>query len=560
MQYPWINSYPKGVPVEINPDAFTSLQAMMANTVHHKPNNKAVTNFGISLTYAELDERASSLAAYWQSVGLAKGDRLAVMLPNVIQYYVVLFAAFKLGLVVVNVNPLYTAYELQHQVNDAEVKGIIALENFAKTVQDALHQCSIEHVMITRFGDAFPLFKRWLANGMVRYVAKMVPSYNLPQAHAYHQALKQGASLPLLLADLQGDDLAFLQYTGGTTGVPKGAMLTHRNMVANVEQAYAWMNPMVNYGEEVMVTALPLYHIFSLLANCLVFIRAASQSVLVTNPRDMKRFIKILKKHKFTAITGVNTLFNGLLNQPKFVEVDFSHLKFALGGGMALQRTVAERWEKLTNSTLCEAYGLTETSPAVTINPLDLPGYNGSIGLPIPSTIVKVVDEDGETLPQGGRGELCVYGPQVMKGYWKRVEETNQVLKDGWFKTGDIAEIDKDGFVFLVDRKKDMVDVSGFNVYPNEVEDIIARHPQVIEVAVIGVPYEKTGEALKAFIVAKDNDLQAESVRAFCRDYLTKYKVPKFYSFCEELPKNNVGKILRRELRSNANETSGESS
>lgn len=549
MQYPWLNSYPKGIPAEINPDVFPSLQAMMASTVQHKPHNIAVTNFGVSLTYSELDQQANALAAYWQSLGLTKGDRVAVMLPNVIQYYVVLFAAFKIGLVVVNVNPLYTAYELQHQVNDAQPRAIIVLENFAKTLQDALAQCSVEHIVITRFADAFPLWKRCLGNFIVKHVSKMVPAYNLDKARSYQYALKQGRSLPLLLADLQGDDLAFLQYTGGTTGVPKGAMLTHRNMVANVEQAYAWMQPQVNYGEEIMVTALPLYHIFSLLANCLVFIRAGSQSVLVTNPRDMDRFIKILKKHQFTAITGVNTLFNGLLNHARFKEVDFSHLKFALGGGMALQRTVAERWEQLTDSTLCEAYGLTETSPAVTINPLDLAGYNGSIGLPIPSTVVKIVDEHGSDLPQGGRGELCVKGPQVMRGYWQRPEETEQVLQDGWFKTGDIAEIDHHGFVYLVDRKKDMVDVSGFNVYPNEVEDIIARHPQVVEVAVVGVPYEKTGEALKAFIVPKQANLGSESIRSFCRDYLTKYKVPKFYEFCDDLPKNNVGKILRRELR-----------
>lgn len=549
MEYPWLDNYPEGVPAKINPDIFPSLQAMFAHTVHHNPHHIAVTNFGVSLTYQQLDKQASSLAAYWQSLGLVKGDRLAVMLPNVIQYYVVLFAAFKLGLVVVNVNPLYTAYELQHQIKDAQAKAIIVLENFAKTLQDALAETSLEHLFITRFADAFPWWKRTLGNFMVKYVAKMVPSYSLPGAHGYCQAIKQGQSLPLLLAELKGDDLAFLQYTGGTTGVPKGAMLSHRNMVANVEQAYAWMQPMVNYGKEIMITALPLYHIFSLLANCLVFIRAGSQSVLVTNPRDMKQFIKTLKKHRFTAITGVNTLFNGLLNQPKFSEIDFSHLKFALGGGMALQRSVAERWEQATDSTLCEAYGLTETSPAVTINPLDLPGYNGSIGLPIPSTEVKVVDDNHNTLPLGERGELCIKGPQVMQGYWQRPEETEQVLIDGWFKTGDIAQIDDQGFVYLVDRKKDMVDVSGFNVYPNEVEDIIARHPQVMEVAVIGVAHEKTGEALKAFVVPKEANLDKEDIRRFCRDYLTKYKVPKFYEFCATLPKNNVGKILRRELR-----------
>ena len=549
MQYPWLKQYPDGVPAEINPDVFSSLQAMIDNTVEHCPHHKAVTNFGVSYTFEQLDEQARHLAAYWQSLGLRKGDRLAVMLPNVIQYYVVLFAAFKLGLVVVNVNPLYTAHELQHQLNDAQANAIIVLENFASTLQQALNQCSVSHVFITRFADAFGWFKRTMGNAMVKYVAKMVPHYDIKGAHYYRQALRQGVHLPLTLGQLKPDDLAFLQYTGGTTGIPKGAMLTHRNMVANVEQAYAWMQPQLNYGEEVMVTALPLYHIFSLLANGLVFIRAASCSLLITNPRDMKRFIKTLQSHHFTAITGVNTLFNGLLNYPGFEKVDFSHLKFALGGGMALQKSVADRWRQVTGTTLCEAYGLTETSPAATINPLDLQDFNGSIGLPIPSTSVKVIDDQGEVLPLGEKGELCIKGPQVMKGYWQRPAETEQVLEDGWFKTGDIAQLDEHGFVYLVDRKKDMVDVSGFNVYPNEVEDVIAEHPQVLEVAVVGVASDKTGEALKAFIVPKTATLTSDEVKRFCKQYLTNYKVPKFYVFRQELPKTNVGKILRKALK-----------
>lgn len=549
MQYPWLDHYPDGVPAEINPDVFPSLQAMIDNTVQHCPHHTAVSNFGVSYTFQQLDEHARSLAAYWQSIGLAKGDRLAVMLPNIIQYYVVLFAAFKLGLVVVNVNPLYTAYELQHQLNDAQVSAIIVLENFAQTLQNAMSQCSVDHVFITRFADAFPWYKRTLGNAMVKYVAKMVPSYDIADAHYYRDVLRQGSHLPLTLAELASDDLAFLQYTGGTTGIPKGAMLTHRNMVANVEQAYAWMQPQLNYGEEVMVTALPLYHIFSLLANGLVFIRAASCSLLITNPRDMKRFVKTLQKNHFTAITGVNTLFNGLLNYPAFEKVDFSHLKFALGGGMALQKSVADRWQQVTGTTLCEAYGLTETSPAATINPLDLQAFNGSIGLPIPSTTVKVIDDQGEVLPLGEKGELCIKGPQVMKGYWQRPAETHQVLEDGWFKTGDIAQLDEKGFVYLVDRKKDMVDVSGFNVYPNEVEDVIAQHPQVLEVAVVGVASEKTGEALKAFIVPKSSHVNSDEIKRFCKQYLTNYKVPKFYVFRQELPKTNVGKILRKALK-----------
>lgn len=551
MEKIWLKHYPDGVPAEINPEQFNSIADMFAASVKAYPHALVVSNLGTAYTYAELDKKTDALAAFLQQkLGLKKGDRLAIMLPNVIQYFVVLFAAFKAGVVVVNINPLYTKRELTNQLKDAAVTAIVVMENFAHTVAKSIVDYAIPHVIITRIGDEFPWPKSMIVNMVVKHIKHLVPAYELPHAIQYTQAMKIGRRLTLQPVPLTSQDLAFLQYTGGTTGVPKGAMLTHRNMVANTEQAYHWMRPYMDQGKETVITALPLYHIFSLLANCLVFIRAGSQNVLITNPRDMKNFVKELKRQPFSTITGVNTLFNAIVNYPQFAEVDFSHLKVALGGGMAVHHSVSDKWRELTGIPICEAYGLTETSPAVTINPMRLADYNGSIGFPISSTNVKVIDANGEELPLNEKGELCVQGPQVMKGYWNRPEETDKVLSaDGWLKTGDIATIDDQGFVYIVDRKKDMVDVSGFNVYPNEVEEVIAKHPGILEVAVIGVPSETTGEALKAYIVKKDQDLTEQEVKAFCREYLTAYKVPKIYEFRQELPKSNVGKILRLALR-----------
>lgn len=544
--------YPEGVPQEINPDQFSSLNALFDWIVKTFADRPAVMNFGTALTYSELNQRATAFAAFAQKeLGLVKGDRVAVMMPNLIQYMIVLFGAFKAGLTIVNVNPLYTARELQHQLKDAGANTIVVLENFAHTLQSALPDLpDLKHIIVTEIGDAFPLIKRCLMNFVVKYIKKMVPNVSLLKKISFRAAMKKGAKLSLAPVDVLPTDLAFLQYTGGTTGVAKGAMLTHRNMVANVEQAYHWIKPFMEIGNEAIITALPLYHIFSLLANCLVFSRLGSCNVLITNPRDMKNFIAQLKRTRFTGMTGVNTLFNALVNKPEFVEVNFSRLKVVLGGGMSVQHAVAERWKQITGSPILEAYGLTETCPAVTINPMTLKDYNSSIGLPIPSTNVKVIDNKGNDLPLGEIGELCIQGPQVMKGYWNQPKETEKVLgKDGWLKTGDVARIDEQGFVYIVDRKKDMVDISGFNVYPNEVENVIAEHPDVLEVAVIGIPDKKTGEALKAFIVTKNDELTPEALKAFCRKSLTPYKVPHYYEFRKELPKTNVGKILRRALK-----------
>lgn len=554
MEKLWLASYPKGVPATINPDQFSSIADVFNYAVETYGNRPAIANMGTTLSYQELDELSNHFAAYLQSkLKLKKGDRLAIMLPNVIQYVVALYGAFKAGLTVVNVNPLYTAKELTHQLQDAQADALLVLDNFAATVQKALPRLDLKHIIVTQFGDAFSFFKRAVFNFVVKRVKKMVPAYQLPDAISFKQVIKHGRRCKLEPVKLCGDDLAFLQYTGGTTGVAKGAMLSHRNMVSNIEQAFHWMRPFIQEGKEVVVTPLPLYHIFSLLANCLVFMRAGSLNVLITNPRDIDGFIDEIKSIQFTGMTGVNTLFNALVHNPKFKKVDFSKLKVVLGGGMAVQRSVADEWKNITGVHLLEAYGLTETCPAVTINPLSLHDYNGSIGLPIPSTEVKILSNEGEELPQGESGELCVRGPQVMQGYWNMPEESAKVLlPEGWLRTGDIAKVDENGFVYIVDRKKDMVVVSGFNVYPNEIEDAIVMNEKVLEVAVIGVKHERTGEALKAFVVRKDPSLTQEELVAFCRERLTPYKVPKIYEFRDELPKSNVGKILRRELREEA--------
>ena len=483
-------------------------------------------------------------------LGLGPGARVALMMPNCLQYPVAMFGVLRAGLTVVNVNPLYTARELEHQLKDAGCEAIVIVENFAHTLQDVLPSTPVRYVVTTGLGDLLGFPKSLLVNFVVRHVKKMVPAWSLPGSIAFREALAKGAAHPLRPVTLGHEDLAFLQYTGGTTGVAKGAMLTHGNIVANLQQAHAWIGPYVREGEELIVTALPLYHIFSLTANCLTFFKIGAKNLLITNPRDIPGFIAELAKVRFTAITGVNTLFNALLNHPDFEKLDFSSLRLALGGGMAVQQAVAERWKAVTGRPLAEAYGLTETSPAVCINPLDLPAFNHSIGLPISSTEISLRDDEGYEVPVGEPGELCVKGPQVMKGYYNRPEDTARVFtRDGYLRTGDVAVIAPDGYVRIVDRKKDMILVSGFNVYPNEVEDVVASHPGVLEVAALGVPDERSGEAVKIFVVRKDPTLTAEALIAHCRQGLTGYKVPHYVEFREELPKSNVGKILRRALR-----------
>ena len=549
-EHVWLSEYPEGVPAEIDLDEFSSIVDVIDRSCKDFSGNVAYVNFGKELTYAEVDRLSNAFGAYLQSIGLEPGDRIAIMMPNVLQYPVAVFGALRAGLVVVNTNPLYTARELKHQLKDSGARAILIMENFANVLEAVIDDTDVEHVFLTSIGEMVGFPKGAIMDFVLRKIKKMVPSYSLPQAIRFKQVLAEGAGKTLKPVKLGHDDLAFLQYTGGTTGVSKGAMLTHGNMVANMQQSSAWLTNNIDMGKEVIITALPLYHIFALTANCFVFLKFGGRNVLITNPRDMPGFVKELSKEKFTAITGVNTLFNGLLNTPGFENLDFSNLRLTLGGGMAVQRAVADRWKKVTGVTLVEAYGLTETSPAACINPMDLADYNGAIGLPISSTECRVIDGDGKPVGVDETGELCVKGPQVMKGYWNRPEETAKVLDDeGWLKTGDMARMDAKGYFYIVDRKKDMILVSGFNVYPNEIEDVIAAHPKVIEVGAIGVPDDKSGEVVKAVVVRKDDSLTVKELRDYCRNELTGYKVPKFIEFVDELPKTNVGKILRRELR-----------
>lgn len=554
MEKPWLKQYQEGVPYDINPKEYASLVALFEETCHKYADKIAYVNLGFSLSYQELDEKSKQFASYLQSLGLAKGARVAVMMPNILQYPIALFGILRAGLVVVNTNPLYTADELAHQLNDSGAEVLLVLSNFAHTVEKAQKELKLKQIIITNVGDALPPVKRWLVNMVVKYVKRMVPAYQLPKAKTYLNVLKAGRTKTFSPVPLTESDVAFLQYTGGTTGIAKAAILTHGNMVANVLQAYAWIAPLGVGPEDTIITALPLYHIFSLTANCLTFLRFGAKNILITNPRDMKRFINDIKDVGFTAITGVNTLFNALLQRPEFKTIDFSKVKLALSGGMALQKSVAARWRKATNTRLLEAYGLTETSPAVTINPMYLKEYNGSIGLPLSSTDVSIRDEDGHEVPLGTTGELCIKGPQVTPGYWQRPDETRLVFtSDGFLKSGDMAQMDEKGFIYLVDRKKDMIIVSGFNVYPNEVEQVIGLMPGVLEVGVIGVNDEHSGEVVKACIVKRDPALTAQDVIEHCREHLTAYKVPKIIEFYSELPKTNVGKILRRALRDAVN-------
>jgi len=548
----WLKSYPPGVPAEIDADAYQSIVEVFEKSCQQNHDLPAFYNLGTTLTYLQLNKYTQYFAAYLQQeLKLKKGDKFAIMLPNTLQYPIALFGALRAGLTVVNVNPLYTEDELVHQLNDSSTQTLLVISHFALTVQKALPRMpAVKNVMITNLGDLLAPLKGLMIDFVLKYVYRKIPRWDIPQAIPFKRAISKGKSLSFTNVPLTNQDIAFLQYTGGTTGISKGAMLTHRNIIANIQQADAWFNSLLRKKHEIIVTALPLYHIFSLMANCLYFVRLGGLNVLITNPRDIPSMIKELAKFKFTAITGVNTLFNALLKNPNFAKLDFSELHLALGGGMATQKVVAEKWQEVTGAPLLEAYGLTETSPCVTINPVNIKAFNGTIGLPVSSTDVYILDDDGEELLIGQPGELAVKGPQVMKGYWDNPAETAKVFtKEGWLLTGDIAAMDEKGFVKILERKKDMILVSGFNVYPNEIEDVIARIRGVREVAVVAMPDESSGEVPKAFIVKDDPSLTEADVIKFCREHLTPYKIPKFVVFSRELPKSNVGKILRRALR-----------
>ena len=547
----WLKHYQQGVPYEIDANEHASLVHLFDEACRKYKDNIAFVNLSCAISYGELNKLSLQFAIYLQQLGLKKGARVAIMMPNVLQYPIALFAILRAGYTVVNTNPLYTCDEVIHQMNDSGAEVLIVLANFAKTVEKSLPKTPLlKHVVITQIGDIFPPFKRIVVNAVVKYIKRMVPAYDIPHAITFNEALQKGQSGDFVPVELNHQDIALLQYTGGTTGIAKGAMLTHGNMVANVMQASAWISPMSLGSDDIIVTALPLYHIFSLTANCLTFFNVGAKNILITNPRDLSSFIKDIKEAGFTAITGVNTLFNALLHHPKFKEINFSKLKLALSGGMALQKSVALLWREQTHSRVLEAYGLTENSPAVCINPMYLEEYNGSIGLPISSTDISIRNEEGKEVTLGERGELCVKGPQVTPGYWQRPDETKQAFwSDGFFRTGDIARADEQGYIFLVDRIKDMINVSGFNVYPNEVEQVISMLPGVLEVGVIGVAENDASERVKACIVKRDPSLTVEQVIAHCREHLTPYKIPKIVDFYTDLPKTSVGKILRRALR-----------
>jgi len=554
MQKPWLKSYPEGVPEFIDVDAYPDVASLMDETFEKRADWVGLVHMMTEMTFGELDQHANHFASYLvNELGLQKGDRMAVMMPNCCQYPIVVLGALRAGVVVVNTNPLYTPTELEHQLVDSGAKAMVVIEMFGSTLEEVLpHAPELKHIVTTTLGDMLGQPKKFLVNFMIRRLKKMVPAFSLPTAVPIMKALKLGKKKPFQRAAMSHDDLAFLQYTGGTTGVAKGAMLTHRNIIANVLQASEWLKstqPEAQPGD-CAVTALPLYHIFALTANFLVMTSTGVSQMLITNPRDSKLFLKALKSRPITGMTGVNTLFSSLLATPGFDEIDFSNYRYTLGGGMATQRAVAEKWQKVTGGPIVEAYGLTESSPAVTINRFDIEGFTGSIGLPIPSTEVTVRDDKGDEMPAGERGELCVRGPQVMKGYWQRPEETKKTMfEDGWLRTGDVAVIDESGHVFIVDRLKDMILVSGFNVYPNEIEDVAALMEGISDVGVIGVPDERQGEAVKLIAVRTDPTITEEALLAHCKEHLTGYKRPSYIKFVDELPMTPVGKILRRELR-----------
>ncbi|HEX6995776.1 MAG TPA: AMP-binding protein [Gammaproteobacteria bacterium] len=548
---PWLDAYPKGVPAEIDADKYPSLAALLEGAFERYRERPAFTNRGTTLTFADVERLSRAFAAYLQAVpGLKRGDRVAVMMPNLLQTAITVFGVLRAGMVVVNVNPLYTARELEHQLADSGARVIVVLENYAHTVMKALPHSAAERVIVTRVGDLFPFVERVATNFVVKHVKKLVPRWSIPDAIEFRDALSEGEWHDFERPELDGNDLAFLQYTGGTTGVAKGAMLTHRNLVANTLQAAAWATPFYSNTNGVVITPLPLYHIYSLTANLFCFVELGGHDVLITDPRDIRGFIKELRKRPFAYMTGVNTLFNALLNAPGFETVDFGSLQACLGGGMAVQRSVAERWLAATGVPIAQGYGLTEASPIVSANPLDAKEFDGSVGVPLPSTEVAIMGDDGEWLDANEVGEICVRGPQVMAGYWNRPEETAAVLtEDGWLKTGDLGRLDERGFLFIEDRKKDVIVVSGFKVYPNEVEDVAVSHPGVLEAAAVGVPHPQSGEAVKLYVVKKDPSLTEADVIAHCRSGLTGYKVPHEVEFIDALPKSNVGKVLRRELK-----------
>ena len=554
MEKLWLNSYEQGVNAEIDITQYSSISDVFRQSVEKFAHQPAFQNMGKTLTYAEVGKLAENFASYLQNVlKLPRGERVAIMLPNLLQYPIALFGILQAGLVAVNTNPLYTPRELEHQLKDSGATTIIVLENFANTLELVLPRTQIKHVIVASVGEMFGFFKGTLMNFVLRKVKKMVPEYRISDTIPFQTTLKEGAAHTFRPVTLTREDTALLQYTGGTTGVAKGAILSHGNICANMLQAKEWIKNQLREGKETVIAALPLYHIFALTVNLMIFTNAGSKIILITNPRDMKGFIGELKKERISVFIGVNTLFNGMVNQPDFATVDFSNLRLTLGGGMATQKAVAEKWKKITGTPIVEAYGLTEASPGVCCNPLNIEAYSGGIGLPVPSTEVELRDADGKEVPVGQPGELWVRGPQVMKGYWNRPEETAKTIDArGFLETGDIAVMDEKGWLKLVDRKKDLIVVSGFNVYPNEIEEVVSHNDKVMEVACIGVPNEKTGEALKVFVVKKDPSLTKEELIEFCRTELTAYKVPKDIEFRDELPKSNVGKILRRELREQA--------
>ncbi len=549
MERIWLKSYPPGIPAEIDIQRYRSLIDLFDASVKEFGARPAFHNMGKQITFSELETLSRGFGAWLQSKGLKKGDRVAIMMPNCLQYPVAMFGTLRAGGTVVNVNPLYTPRELEHQLKDSGAEVIVVLENMAHVLQEVLAKTPVKHIVVTSLGEMLGLMGL-IVNFVVRNVKKMVPAFELPNAIRMKDALAEGAGKPLSTPALDHEDIAFLQYTGGTTGVSKGAMLLHRNILANIEQSAAWLLPGLKGEAAIIITALPLYHIFSLTVNCLLMMKIGGLNVLITNPRDIPGFVKELAKHRYNIITGVNTLFNAFLHNDEFLKLDFSHVRICVGGGMAVQKAVADKWKEVTGKTLLEGYGLTETSPSATMNPLNLEAYSGAIGLPLPSTEVVLRDDDRHDVKLGESGEICIRGPQVMKGYWQRPDETAKVVgPDGFLYTGDVGVMDEKGYVRIVDRKKDMILVSGFNVYPNEIEQVVAMHPGVLEVAAIGVPDEHSGEAPKLFIVKKDPSLTEAAVLDFCKEQLTGYKRPKHVEFRAELPKTNVGKILRRALR-----------
>lgn len=551
MSFPWLKNYPADVPHNIKVDTFHSLGDMLESAMKEYKNNTAFSYMGQSYSFQQIDEDSRNFAAFLQNhLQLRKGDVIAIQMPNTVQYPIALYGALRAGLIVTNINPLYTARELQHQLNDSGAVCILALANFADKLQEVYQNTKLKHLIITELGDHLSWPKSKIVNLVVKHIKKMIPSYSLPEAYTFKDALARGHQLGFRRFKVNPSDTAFLQYTGGTTGVSKGAELTHANIIANINQTLAWIGGKLQKGHEIALCPLPLYHIFSLTVNCLGLFCFGAKNVLITNPRDLKAFIEEMQKHNFSIFTGLNTLFNGLMNHPDFSKVNFKHLKVCVGGGMAMQKVVSERWYQLTSCKVLEGYGLTETSPLLCCNPLDGKDRVTYIGMPVSNTEVKIVDDNGQEVAYGQSGEIWGRGPQIMKGYYRRPEETAKSLtEDGWFKTGDIGIMEADGFIKIVDRKKDMILVSGFNVYPNEIEEVLSQHPKILESAVVGVADEKSTEVVKAFIVARDPSLSKEEVLEHCHKYLTNYKIPKYIDFRKELPKSNVGKVLRRLLR-----------